>query len=326
MKTLFETQFAGLTLSSPIIIASSGLTGSAYKNKDLEKAGAGALVLKSLFEEQFSKNAISSLINEKYSETNDYILPYFKRNAINDYLRLIQKTKESCQIPVIASVICYKDDTWVDFAHQIEMAGADALELNICALNARLDSRSDFLEEIYLRITQKLKEAVHIPIIVKMGKYFSHIVGLVDQLHTAGVSGFVLFNRLYQLDIDITHLQMTSGQIFSSHSDISDTLRWTGIISSELPSAPIAASTGIHDWESIIKCILAGASVVQICTAVYQSGNEIIAQMKHSIEEWMQSMNFHSLNDFRGRLNYAQIPDPSVYERIQFMKYFSNRD
>jgi dihydroorotate dehydrogenase (fumarate) len=326
MKTLFETQFAGLTLSSPIIIASSGLTGSAVKNKDLEKAGAGAVVLKSLFEEQFSKNAISSLVNENYPEANEYILPYFKRNAVSNYLRLIQETKESCQIPVIASVICYKDDTWIDFTHQIEMAGADALELNICALNARSDTKSDFLEEIYLRVTQKVKEAVDIPVIVKMGKYFSHLVQLVDRLDTAGASGIVLFNRPYQLDIDITHLQMTSGQVFSAHNEISDTLRWTGIVSSVLPSVSIAASTGIHDWESVIKCILAGASAVQICTAVYQSGNEIIAQMERSIEEWMHSMHFHSLDGFRGKLNYAQTPDPSIYERIQFMKYFSDRD
>jgi dihydroorotate dehydrogenase (fumarate) len=326
MRTLFETKFAGLDLPTPIIIASSGLTGGVNKNKELEKAGAGALVLKSLFEEQFSKNAISLLTNGNFPETNDYIHHYLETNAVNSYLRLIRETKEACHIPVIASVICYKDDSWIDFAHQMEAAGADGLELNILALNTGLDNETDWLEETYLRIVRKLQESIHIPVIVKMGKYFSHIVQLIDRLHSAGASGVVLFNRLYQPDIDINHLQITSGHVFSAHTDISDTLRWTGIASSRLPRASIAASTGVHDWESVIKCILSGASAVEICSTVYQNGNEIVSQMRRSIEEWMQSMNFHSLDEFRGKLNYLQIPDPSVYERVQFMRYFSNRD
>jgi dihydroorotate dehydrogenase (fumarate) len=326
MEITFETKFAGLNLSNPIIIASSGLTDTVEKNKELEKAGAGALVLKSLFEEQISKNAASLLIEGDYSEANDLVLQYFKTNEVNNYLKLIQGTKEACRIPVIASVNCYKDDSWIDFAHQIEMAGADALELNIFALNTGLEEDSDFLEKTYIRVTRKVKEAIHIPVIVKMGKYFSCPVNLVNQLHEAGASGVVLFNRFYQPDIDINHLQMTSGHVFSSYTDISDTLRWTGIISGRLPQVPIAASTGVHDWESIIKCILSGASAVQICSTVYQNGNEIIAQMKRSMEEWMQGLNFHSIDEFRGKLNYASIEDPSLYERVQFVRYFSNRD
>ncbi|MDR0863749.1 MAG: dihydroorotate dehydrogenase-like protein [Candidatus Symbiothrix sp.] len=326
MGTLFETKFAGLNLSNPIIIASSGLTDTVDKNKELEKAGAGALVLKSLFEEQISTNAAALLIDGDYPESNDYILHYFKTNEVSNYLKLIQDTKEACRIPVIASVNCYRDDSWIEFAHQIEMAGADALELNIFALNTGLEEEIDLLGKTYIRITKKIKEAVHIPVIVKMGKYFSHPVSLVDQLHSAGAAGVVLFNRFYQPDIDINHLQMTSGHVFSSHTEISDTLRWTSIVSGKLPQVSIAAATGIHDWESIVKCILSGASAVQICSTVYQNGNEIIAQMKRSLEEWMVSMNFHSLDEFRGKLNQASIGDASLYERIQFVRYFANRD
>lgn len=326
MRSLFETKFAGITLSNPIIIASSGLTQSVGRNVELEKAGVGALVLKSLFEEQFSKNAISSLINGNPAETQSYILQYLKKNSVNNYLNLIQDTKEACQIPIIASVICYKDDSWIDFAHQIETAGADGIELNLFALNNLLGNESNWLEETYLRVVQKVKEVVRIPIIVKMGKNFSHIVKFVDQLFSEGASGVVLFNRLYQPDIDIHHLQVTSGHLFSAYTDISDTLRWAGIISGALPFMSIAASTGVHDWESVVKCILSGASAVEICSTVYQNGNEIISQMKRSMEEWMQAMNFHSLNDFRGKLSYPQLPDPSLYERLQFIRYFSNRD
>jgi dihydroorotate dehydrogenase (fumarate) len=305
MTKIFETKFADLTLPNPIIIASSGLTDTVNKNKELEKAGAGALILKSLFEEQITKKV---------------------DNEVNDYLNLIQGTKEHCYIPVIASVNCYKDDSWIDFAHQIEMAGADALEVNIFALNTELSQESDLFEKAYIRIVQKLKETVNFPIIIKMGKYFSHIVNLADRLYTTGASGIVLFNRFYQPDIDINKLQMTSGNVFTSSAEISDTLRWTGIINGRLPQLSIAASTGVHDWEDIIKCILSGASAVQICSTLYQNGNEIISAMKRSMEEWMLNMNFHSLDEFKSKLNYAPIEDPTLYERTQFLKYFSNRD
>jgi dihydroorotate dehydrogenase (fumarate) len=314
METLFETKFAGLTLSNPIIIASSGLTDAVDKNKELEKAGAGALVLKSLFEEQISKSTVEPMLR------------YFQTNEVNNYLKLIQETKEACRIPVIASINCYKDDSWVEFAHQIETAGADALELNLFSFNTDLDETVQPVEDVYIRVIKKIKEVVRIPVIVKMGKYLSPIVQLVNQFDKIGVAGVVLFNRFYQPDIDINQLQMTSGHVFSTHTDINDTLRWTGIISGKLPQVSIAACTGIHDWESIIKCILSGASAVQICSTVYQNGNEIIPQMKRSMEEWMQGLHFHSLEEFRGKLNYAQIQDPSLYERIQFMRYFSNRD
>ena len=326
MMKIFETKFAGLTLPNPIMVASSGLTGTADKNKELEKAGAGALVLKSLFEEQMSKKSASLLLNNDYPEEGESVLNYFKTNEVNNYLNLIQDSKNRCTIPIVASINCHKDDSWMDFAHQIERAGADAIELNILALNTDIFLTQDSLEETYIRITQKVKEVVNIPVIIKMGKYFSHIVSLVNCLHQAGADGVVLFNRFYQPDIDIVKLQMTSGNVFSSSADISDTLRWAGIITGRLPETSVAACTGVHDWEDIVKCILSGVSAVQICSTLYQNGNEIIEAIKRGMEEWMLGMNFHSIDAFKGKLNYTQVEDPSLYERAQFMKYFSNRD
>jgi dihydroorotate dehydrogenase (fumarate) len=305
MTKIFETTFAGLTLPNPIIIASSGLTDTVNKNKELEKSGAGALILKSLVEEQIAGKC---------------------DNEVDNYLQLIQGTKEQCSIPVIASVFCSKSDLWVDFAHQIEVAGADALEINIFALNSDLSQEMDSLEKNYIHIVQKLKEVVSIPIIIKMGKYISHIPHLVDRLDKAGAKGVVFFSRFYQPDIDINKLQMTSGNVFSSSSEINDALRWIGVINGRLPEISIAASTGIHDWEDIVKCILTGASAVQICSTLYQNGNEIIAAMMRSLEEWMLGMHFHSIDAFKGKLNYASIEDPTSYERSQFLRYFSNRD
>jgi dihydroorotate dehydrogenase (fumarate) len=305
MTKIFETAFAGLNLPNPIIIASSGLTDTVNKNKELEKAGAGALTLKSLFEEQITGE---------------------NGHEVNDYLNLIQDTKEHCYIPVIASINCYNDDFGMDFVHQIEMAGADAIEVNVSALNTELSQEADSIEKTCIRIVQKLKETVSLPIIVKTGKYFCHLVNLANRLYAAGAAGIVLFNRFYPPDIDINKLQMTSGNVFSSSAEISDTLHWTGIINGRLPQLSIASSTGIHDWEDIVKCILSGASAVQICSTLYLNGNEIIAAMKRSIEEWMLSSGFHSIDAFKGKLNYATIESPTLYERLQFFKYFSNRD
>ncbi|MDR3061069.1 MAG: dihydroorotate dehydrogenase-like protein [Dysgonamonadaceae bacterium] len=326
MGNTFETRFAGLNLKSPIIIGSAGLTNSAEKNKELERSGAGAVVLKSLFEEQIAMQSEWMLENSDYPEADDYIRNYVKSNEISDYIKLIQQSKLQCSIPVVASINCYKPGSWVDFARQIEMAGADAIELNVFALNTEINTGSDFLENTYIRILDKVREKVNIPVIIKMSKMFSNIVEMVNRLYAHGASGVVLFNRFYQPDIDINKLQVVSGQVFSSHTDIAETLRWTGIVSGRIPQIPIASSTGIQDWEDVVKCILAGASAIEICSAVYQHGHEIISQMKRSMEEWMHSMNYKSIDDFRGKLNYISISDPSLYERVQFMKYFSNRD
>ncbi len=326
MGNTFETRFAGLNLKSPIIIGSSGLTNSAEKNRELERAGAGAVVLKSLFEEQIAMQSDWMLKDSDYPEAHDYIRNYVKSNEVSDYIKLIQESKQQCSIPVIASINCYKPGSWIEFAHQIELAGADAIELNIFALSIGTTSETELLEKTYINILDKVKEKVGIPIIVKMGRMFSNIVEVINSLYAHGASGVVLFNRFYQPDIDINKLQMVSGHVFSTHTDMADTLRWTGIVSGRIPQIPIISSTGVQDWEDVVKCILAGASAVEICSTVYQHGNEIVSQMISSVEEWMTSMNFKNIDDFRGKLNYANIADPSLYERVQFMKYFSNRD
>ena len=321
----FETQFAGLNLPNPIIIASSGLTSSAEKNKELEKAGAGAIVLQSIFEEQIdiqtnTTEQASSSENEKVKRN------YLNGVHITNYLKLIQETKKRCHIPVIASIICNKVGNWINFVRQIEMAGADAIELNIFALCTDNKGYDNSLEQIYLKITEKVKSLVSMPIIVKISKYFSHILQLASDLQTAGANGIVLFSRFYQPDIDIHKLHVYSGDVFSSSTDIADTLRWTPIVSNKLPNLSIASCTGIHDWEGLIKCLLSGASAVEICSTVYQHGNEIISVMKRGMEEWMNIMKFRSVGEFRGKLSPVCLTDPSLHERTQFRKYFSDRD
>lgn len=321
-----KTQYAGLTLRNPIIVGSSGLTTKPEKIKEFEKAGAGAIVLKSLFEEQIEMQGATMLDPADFPEAVYYVREYFKANQVNNYLKLIQSVKESCSIPIIASINCYKADAWIDFARQIEMAGADALELNVFFLQTDLQYEFDKNRQLYIDIVRRVKETVSIPVIMKLGKYFSNIPDIVDVMKVHGADGVVLFNRYYQPDIDINTLQLVSGNVFSSHSDLSDTIRWTAIVSGKVPNVSIAASTGVHDWEDVIKCLLAGASAVQMCSALYTHGPEILTQILTCMEEWMMQANFSNINQFRGRLNYANISDPAMYERSQFMKYFANRD
>jgi Dihydroorotate dehydrogenase len=326
MKSILETTYAGMTLKNPVIIGSSGLTRSAERNRNLEKAGAGAIVLKSLFEEQISMESHWMSQSSDFPEAIDYINNYVKNNRLDDYVTLIKESKQLCSIPIIASINCYKSEGWIDFARKIEEAGADALELNIVLLPTDPECKPEDTEELYIKILRLVKQTVKIPVIVKMSKFFDNIVRMVDLFYKNGAAAVVLFNRLYQPDIDINKLQIVSGQVFSSHSDIADTIRWTGIVAGKFPRLSLASSTGIHDWEDLIKCILSGASAVQLCSAVYQHGLEIISPIIISLEEWMNSMNFRSIEEFKGKLSTANIIDPSLYERSQFMKYFSNRD
>lgn len=321
-----ETKYAGLTLRNPIIVGSSGLTSSVDRNKEFEKAGAGAIVLKSLFEEQIEMQSTKLMKDSDYPEATDYIREYVKASQVNNYLELIKKTKSACTIPIIASINCYKADAWIDFARQIELAGADALELNVFFMDTDLTHDYDATRAMYVNIVRKVKEIIKIPIIMKIGKFFGNVPALVHILKVNGASGVVLFNRFYRPDIDINTMQLVSGNVFSSHSDLGDTLRWTAIVSGKIPGISISSSTGIHDWEDIIKCLLAGASTVQMCSAVYTHGAEIISQVLTCIEEWMTQAKYTSLSQFRGKLNYANISNPGMYERAQFMKYFSNRD
>lgn len=321
-----KTQYAGLTLRNPLIVGSSGLTNNAERNKEFEKAGAGAIVLKSLFEEQIEMQSDTLMQESDYPEAADYIRGYVKANQVNDYLNLIKKTKELCSIPVIASINCYKADVWIDFAHQIELAGADALELNVFFMETNTDGDPNEIRDLYVNIIRKVKETVSIPVIMKIGKSFNNIPALVNTLRVNGADAVVLFNRFYQPDIDINNMQIVSGNVFSSHSDLSDTIRWTAIVAGKIPEINIACSTGVHDWEDVIKCLLAGATAVQMCSAIYTHGAEIISQVLTCMEEWMHQAHYRSISEFRGKLNYANIPNPAMYERSQFMKYFSNRD
>lgn len=319
-----ETKYAGLSLKNPLIIGSSSLTNSAIKNKELEEAGAGAVVLKSLFEEQIESQGDVLMHTTDSPEAADYIRSYIKANQVEEYLSLIKESKSLCTIPVIASINCYKANAWTEFAKQIEEAGADALELNVFFLCTDLNTSANEMYELYVSILRKVRKQISIPIILKIGKSFSNIPGLVNQLKLHEAQGVVLFNRYYRPDIDIRKMQIVSGQVFSSSSELSDTLRWTALVSGAVPGISISSSCGIHSWEDVVKCLLAGADTVQLCSTIYKNGKDVITKILKGTETWMNETKYESIAEFRGKLSFSNIENPSLYERSQFMKYFSD--
>lgn len=318
-----STEYAGLKLRNPLIAASSGLTNSISKIIKLDKAGVGAVVLKSLFEEQIDSHSEKLNLTSDYPEASDYINAYVEMNHVEKYLDLIREAKSLCNIPIIASINCYKVANWINFAKSIEDAGADALELNIFLINTG-QYGDRYLEESYINIVREIKKIISIPIIIKIARTVSNLPGLVEKLEALGVSAVVLFNRFYQLDIDINAIEITSGPVFSHPEDFSETLRWTAITSGYVPNFNIACSYGVHKWEDIIKGLLAGATAMQLCSVLYEEGLEIIPEMINNLKDWMTQNNYKRIEEFRGKLSYLNIPNPALYERAQFMKYFSN--
>jgi len=251
----------------------------------------------------------------------DYVKYYIKNNTVQEYLDLIKKAKTEINIPVIASINCVSSKDWVDFAKQIENAGADALEINVFVLPNDRNASGEKYESIYFDLADKLKKKITIPFAFKLGHHFTNLVGFIQKLHVPGV---VLFNRFYAPDIDVDKLKFIAAEVFSSPSDNRDTLRWVGIVSSKITQLDIAASTGIHDGDAVIKQILAGAKVVQVSSTLYKNGIAQLENIIQDVESWMEKKGFEHIDEFRGKMSYQNIKDPLIYERSQFMKYFSS--
>ncbi len=324
-----ETTYLGIKLKNPLVAASSGLTGTEGKIMELAEAGIGAIVLKSIFEEQIN-GEIGEMLDQSgrgndYPEAEYYIQNYIRSNSLGKHTALLSKVKQATGLPVIASVNCVSVSEWFSFARDLESAGADAIELNVFYLPVRRNQEPTEVERIYTDVVRAVKAEVKIPVSVKIGSHFTHIVGMAEKLKANGASGVVMFNRFYEPDIDLDTLEIRASEVFSSPAELRHTLRWIGLVSSQVSSLDIAATTGIHDSQAVIKLLLAGATVTQLCSALYLHGTAVIPSILEGLTAFMKKWNFRSIADFRGRLSYAKIGDPMVYERSQFMKYYSSR-
>lgn len=336
-------KYMGLNLRNPLIVGSSGLTSSIENLKTIDQKGAGAVVLKSIFEEQIKyesdkflesdnpqakswKEAFNGIVSKTefyYEEAYDYLTNYAKEHTLNQYLALISDAKKVIDIPVIASINCSTQYDWQYFAKRIQEAGADALELNAYILPSDFDRTGTDNEKIYFDIVNEVKKYVTIPISLKIGYYFSSLAQTTMSLSETGISGLTLFNRPYNPDIDIEHLHINSSNVFSNDTEYSHTLRWVALLSGKL-KCDIAASTGIHDSETIIKQLLAGADAVHMVSAFYKHKFDIIPEILQGIGKWMTQHEFRKISEFKGLLSKTNVLNPSSYERVQFLRLFSS--
>lgn len=318
-----KTNFIGLELKSPIIAGSCGLTSEVSKIEEMAANGFGAVILKSIFEEQIQLEASKSLSDSSYPEEVDYIQNYVRAHTIQQYIDLVKTVKGKIDIPVIASINCLKDGEWISFAGELERAGADALELNAFILPTDEFMESAEIENMYFSIVKHVKAVVKIPVIVKISHYFTNLSAFVSKLKAYGADAVTLFNRFYEPDIDIERMTVGAASVFSGPADLRTTLRWTGILSGKDKRLEISSSTGVHQGEALVKLLLAGATTVQVCSVMYEQGIGIIRSMNDFLSRWMEKKGFAQVEEFRGKLSYADANHADRYERAQFMKYFS---
>ena len=319
------TKYMGLLLNSPIIIGSSGLTNSVENVIDFEKRGAGAVVLKSLFEEQIRheiKNTLNKSDTGLYPEAVDYITNYSKIRQVDEYLHLISDCKRAVKIPIIASINCVTADEWITFASRIQEAGADALELNVFILPSDIIKTGVQNENTYFTILEEVKKHLKIPVALKISSYFSGLANTVQKLSWSGVNGLVLFNRFVTPDINIDKLEINTSNIFSSPKEMANPLRWVAILSDTIKT-DIVASTGIHDGKALIKMLLAGATAVQVASTLYKNGFGRINIMLLELEKWMEQHNYASIDEFKGKMSFKNTANPAAYLRVQFMKNYA---
>ena len=319
-----STKYLGLDLKNPLIVGSCGFTSSVDQIKKLADNNAGAVVLKSLFEEQIQGKLAENLesYNTDYPGATDYIREYTRGNEVESYLKLISGAKKAVNIPVIASINCVSVNEWASFAKSVEQAGADAIELNVALLPSNIRITCEESEKKYVEIIHSVTEMVSIPVALKMSHYSAALANLIQKLSWINnLSGFVLFSRFYRPDIDIDRMVVKSADIRSSSTESCNSLRWIALMYGQIEK-DLVAGTGIHDSEEVIKQILAGATAVQVVSTIYKYGLGQLSTILDGLEEWMKEKSFSSLEQFRGKLSYGKVEDPAAFERTQFMKHY----
>lgn len=325
--TDLTTSYLGLKLKNPIIVSSSGLTNSVDDIKEFEANGAGAVVLKSIFEEDIRRELKKDMVTMNkesflYPETMDYYDNYTDDDSLTNYLRLIRESKKAVSIPIIASINCVTAEKWPYYVETLQDAGADALELNIFVMPSDLDRTSEQNEKVYFDVVKEVKKYAKIPVSLKISYYSSSLGSFIKKLSNTGIDGLVLFNRFYSPDIDINNFDILSSNVTSSPKELPISLRWMGIMHNRV-GCDLAASTGIHDGEAVIKQLLAGANAVQMASTFYKNGKQVLKTILDDLTKWMKEKNFKSIDEFRGKLSQDKTQNPAAYERMQFMKYFS---
>ena len=333
-----STTYMGMSLKNPVIAGSSGMTSSVDKVKALEAAGAGAVVLKSIFEEEvsleyadFLRKAKGKYGDAKYFDYDgrrspieyyDYVI---REENLQKNIDLVESCKKSVSIPVMASINCFLYTVeWLSYATNLERAGADGLELNMFFPPTDFKHTREEKEALYFEITEKVTQAVSIPVALKISPYFTDLGPMIQRLSKTGISGIVLFNRFFSPDFDIEKMEVKPSFVFSTPGELALPLRWVAVMANKVDCS-LAASTGVHDSDAVIKQLLAGADAVQVASCLYKNGPGHVKTLLDGLEQWMEKKKIRSVASLKGRLSQDRSTDPALYERAQFMRYFGGK-
>ena len=319
------TNYMGLTLQHPIIASASPLSGTLDGIKRLEDGGSAAVVMFSLFEEQIRhENDAFSHLMESGTQSFAESLSYFPdvdeyQVGPESYLELLHDASEAIDVPIIASLNCVTGDGWIDYAKQMQQAGADGLELNIYSVEPDLDATGDELEQRYIDILKAVKSTVSIPVALKLSPFFSAMGNMAKRLDEAGADALVLFNRFYQPDIDIQDLEVKPSLGLSSAGEIRLPLLWIAILHGKL-NASLAATRGVENPDEVIKYLLAGADTVMTTSSLLRHGPAYTNTLLEGLKAWMEARRFSSVKQVRGSMSRAKVANPAAFERANYIR------
>ncbi|MEN6480810.1 MAG: dihydroorotate dehydrogenase-like protein [Anaerolineaceae bacterium] len=326
-----STTYLGLKLKNPLVASASPLSKKVDRVKKMEDAGIGAVVMYSLFEEQitYESNALDYFLSrgtDSFAEALTYFPEMESYNIGPEaYMELIGEIKKAVQIPVIGSLNGISSGGWIEYAKQIENAGADALELNIYYLSTDVDLDSSELEQTYIDLVANIRSQIKIPLAVKLSPYFSALPNVASRIVQAGANGLVLFNRFYQPDLDIETLEVVPNLILSTSADLRLPLRWTAILFDRIKT-DFAITSGVHNAHDAIKGIMAGANVTMMASELLANGIPRITEILADMQRWMEEYEYQSVTQMRGSMSQRAVAEPAAFERANYMKVLNSFD
>jgi dihydroorotate dehydrogenase (fumarate) len=320
-----STKYLGLQLRTPLVASASPLSQEIAGIRNLEDAGASAVVLYSLFEEQLHKEALELELHlnagtESFAESVTYF-PHSSEfhTGPEAYLEHIRKAKAAVDIPIIASLNGATLGGWSKYAKQVEQAGADAIECNLYSIPTNTEILGSEIETNYADILREVKTSVHIPVAAKLSPFFSNLANVAKRLDQIGTNGLVLFNRFYQPDIDLEELEIKPNVLLSTAHELRLPLTWIGILYGHI-RANLAGTTGVHGPEDVIKLLMVGADVTMLCSALLRHGIGHLRHVEKGVLEWMEKHEYESVHQMQGSMSQLRCPDPGAFERAQYMR------
>lgn len=321
-----KTKYLGLEIDSPIIVGSCGLTNDINNLVKMEQAGAGAVIIKSVFEEQIiydiKRNLSMMAPTDNYGMSYEYVAAHVSDDSLGKHFDLIKEAKKRLHIPVVGSINCYSFENWMTYTQRFQEAGCDALELNMAILPYETTMSYEDVDRLFSNIINTLRKSVNIPVSIKVSQNFTDMANFMQRLSWMNINGITMFNKVLNVDIDIDKMELTHAPSLSTPEEMYNTLRWVAILSNKL-RCDISASTGVHTPADVVKMLLAGAGTVQVVSSLYKNGIDYLQTLNDGLHKWMEEKGYTKLSQFRGKLAVKANDEASMFFRTQFMKHFA---